>query len=151
QKAFLDKAESFNLTEEQIETFLKNFRDITYDRHNISNYINLVLYFQYDISEKFIFHIIKEYVLNKPSLSDKISKFKIIVDKIETFSEMWYWQSNEQLSNISKYVAVKTVDLCYSNNVTNDGIKDLTNIHTLKLNWNKTITDEGIKNLTNVH
>ena len=35
--------------------------------------------------------------------------------------------------------------------ITDEGIKNMTNIHTLNLCNNNKITDEGIKNLTNIH
>ena len=37
------------------------------------------------------------------------------------------------------------------NNITDEGIKNITNIHTLNLGCNNMITDEGIKNITNIH
>ena len=43
-----------------------------------------------------------------------------------------------------------TLNLCHEIiMITNEGIKNMTNIHTLNLYGNNMITDEGIKHLTN--
>src|SRR5690606_37097551 len=114
---------------------------------------------QYDIADKFIEYIIKDYVFTKLSLLDKLLEFKNIRDKIEKKCETgdwktcdtYYWQSNEQLLYISKHIPIRKLNLYCNANITDDGIKNLTNIHTLDLSSSDTITDEGIKKLTNIH
>ena len=52
--------------------------------------------------------------------------------------------SSEQFQKIIK------LNVSYNENISDDGIKNLTNLQELNINGNGNITDEGIKNLTNL-
>ncbi len=51
---------------------------------------------------------------------------------------------------ISKYLIITKLDLSYDDNITDDGIKNLTQMQNLNLEDNEKITDAGIKNMTQV-
>ena len=90
-------------------------KTIQYNENNISQYINLVLYFQYKIRDIFIEYIIDQYVFNKLELLDKLVNFSIITNKIKEKCADYEWKSNDQLQYLSKYIIIEKLNLCENN------------------------------------
>ena len=66
---------------EEITMILNDFK-IVYTDENIAKYVDIMLYFQYDISDDFCDYIVFTYIVNKQFL-DKICIFCPIVDIIQ--------------------------------------------------------------------
>src|SRR3989344_4845794 len=142
KKKFVEK----DWTEEQVYYFINNYKDIMYTEENITKYVDLVSYFQYDMENDFANYILHTYIIKKRFLN-RIYGYGCIINAV---CELCEKDENHILDNniliyLSNYVEIDKLDASKSNKITDKGIKHL-QLHTLDARCSQ-ITDEGIKHM----
>jgi hypothetical protein len=168
---FLNKIKEFGFNDEkEVNVFLGdchekrdniNFGDyqpIIYDENNIMKYLNLLNYFSYDITEKFIMFIIEDEIDSELKLTKIISDtnnfyhiiHKLYNEKNNSDGEMSSSWTSTRIRNFSSIMQITDINLYNNSSVTDDDIKHIVTIKNLNLNFNKNITDNGIKYMINM-
>jgi hypothetical protein len=161
KEEFNKKIKEFNFEDEnKVNYFLNNYKNIRYDKNNLKNYIELLKYFKYNITENIIRYIFETYfyeiidniigdeIIEMIKIISSMWEFKNITDKYYELINIKYksWTKNK-LNNFSKIINITNLNLEYNNMITNEGIKNMIHMQTLNLKNNNTITNEGIKNM----
>ena len=131
---------------EEITMLLNDFK-IEYTDENIAKYVDIMLYFQYDISDDFCDYIVLTYIVNKQFL-DKICIFCPIVDVIQKLCKYDEKKllSDDVLIYISQYIDIYDLNASNNTNITDAGIQNMP-LTSLDASYNTNITDAGIQNM----
>ena len=142
KKQFSEK----NWTEEQVYYFINNYKDIMYTEENITKYVDLVSFFQYDIENDFANYILYTYIIKKRFL-DHIYGYGCIINAVCELCENDEDKilDDDILIYLSNYVEIDKLNASENSKITDEGIKHM-QLHTLTCYGSK-ITDEGIKHM----
>src|SRR3989338_10162255 len=142
RKKFVEK----NWTEEQVYYFINNYKDVMYTEENITKYVDLVSFFQYDMENDFANYILHTYIIKKRFL-DRIYGYGCIINAVCNLCEKDEHKilDDEILIYLSSYVEIDKLDVSYNTKITDEGIKHM-QLHTVNAFYSK-ITDEGIKHM----
>jgi 5S rRNA maturation endonuclease (ribonuclease M5) len=85
----------------EINIFLHNYKNLDYNKNNLNKYINLLIFFDYNISENFIRHIFEKYfyeIINTHIDDNIIEMIKIITSvlKFKYIFEKYYDKINKK-------------------------------------------------------
>ena len=142
KKKFFEK----NWTDEQVYEFINNYRDLMYTEENITKYVDLVSFFQYDMENDFANYILYTYIIKKQFL-DRIYGYGCIINAVCELCEKDEYKilDDDILIYLSNYVEIDKLTASENKKITDEGIKHM-QLHTLNAMFSK-ITDEGIKHM----
>ena len=112
-------------TEEQVYYFINNYKDIMYTEENITKYVDLVSFFQYDMENDFANYILYTYIIKKQFL-DRIYGYGCIINAVCNLCEK---DENSILDDdiliyLSNYIEIDKLDAS-RNKITDEGIKHM--------------------------
>lgn len=144
-KALNDTIKYFSIN---IDVF-NNCKAIEYNESNIRNYIDCLQCLEYNNLDKFIDHIVCEYVTDQYVFLDKIYNYEIVQDRInECCFDYRNNINSKKLKYIVKYVKIVKLHCCGS--LRNEDIVDLMDLNYINICGNKFITIDGLKKLKNL-
>jgi hypothetical protein len=161
EELFNKKIKELNFEDvNEVNYFLDNYKNVSYDKNNLIKYIELLQFFRYTITENVIRYIFETYffdVINN-IIDNKIIEMIKIISSMWDFKSIineyyesiniksWTWTKNK-LYNFSRIINITNLNLRYNENITNEMIKNMIQIQTLNLYDNNMITDDGLKDM----